>query len=97
MSRSYTLQDVYVDDHLAFAGAQVIDHGNRIIVRAHVDPDRRPLRMETALTLTDTTAPVVAEADTGVVRTWIGTDPDGEQRTVAAVGRSNRCLPCTRR
>lgn len=95
MSRSYVQQDVYVDDRLAFTGAQVIDHGNRILVRARPQGEpRRP--MATVLTLTGAAGPAVAQADTGEVRTWTGT-VDDESVVVAAVGRPSRCLPCGRR
>lgn len=96
MSRSYIKQDIYVGDHLAFTGAQVIDYGEpkkQVIVRAHPPLSPRRLNMVTALVLTETGPPLVADADTGTVRTWVGT-VDGETVTLAAVGRSDRCLPC---
>lgn len=96
MSRSYVKQDIYVDDRLAFTGAQVIDYGapkNQVIVRAHPQDSPRRLNMQTVMVLTDTGTSLVAEADTGTVRTWVGT-VDGGRVTLAAVGRSDRCLPC---
>lgn len=96
MSRSYVKQDIYVNDRLAFTGAQVIDYGEpkkQVIVRAHPQDSVRRLNMATVLVLTDTGKPLVADADTGTVRTWVGT-VDGETVTLAAVGRSDRCLPC---